>query len=908
MRAALLASPWLADGYQRRPEWFSDTALAAEHITWTQPPPDDEAAAMRYLRENVLRERMRLAVRDLEGVDDLNTTLQGLSDLADQACELALTLAERSVAAVHGQPLSPRGERIRPVVLGMGKLGGGELNFSSDIDLIFTFTEAGETDGARCLDAGSFYAKVVQRFTALLAERTPDGFVYRVDWMLRPFGSAGASAASFAAMEDYYQVHGREWERYALIKARPIAGDLAAGRRLLATLKPFVYRRYLDFDAVNSLRELKRLIEDEVKRKGLDDNIKLGAGGIREVEFIVQSFQLIRGGQDTALRSPRLRPTLALLAEQRLLDAERARQLDADYVYLRRLENAIQMQADEQTHQFPADPVVQLRLAVPLGLADAAALVAETQTVRQRVRALFTAVFAEDVTEDSPLSRLVGLVFDERIEVEATAEALHEAGLQPAEPLARDLQALAGNRRLVMLRATTVERLRALVGQLLTEALEERRPGIAARRALSIVVAITGRSTYISLLRDSPVARRQLLRLADASPWLTEYLAGSPALLDQLLDPRTLMAPLDREGIASELNDRIAHLAPEDPEAFMNALRRFQKDISLRVAAADVLEDLPLVKVSDRLTWLAECLVEAALAHTVAAMTEEFGQPVKADGSPAGLGVIGYGKLGGIEMGYGSDLDLVFIHDADDPQADTVGNGRTLDVSTWFARCAQRLINVLSTRTAAGRVYEVDLQLRPNGQSGLVVISLAGFVRYQRESAWTWEHQALTRARFLSGPKTLEKAFQDIRREVLAQPRDRRTLATEIVTMRQKMRQSLDRSTETDWDIKQGQGGLTDAEFITQYLVLREAARVPAVLQWSDNWRQLDVLADCDVISDGFRTNLIDAYRELRDLAHRRALENAESLMPRGTAADAQAAIAKAWEISFGGIRPSPES
>lgn len=901
MRPALQASPWLAEWAQLRPAWFTDAALAEPSVRWTEPRPSDEPAAMRYLRENVLRERMRLAVRDLEGLDDLDTTLHGLSDLAEAACALALTVAQEAVAQVHGWPVDERGQRIQPMILGMGKLGGRELNFSSDIDLIFTFTAQGETDGPRTLDAGGFFAKVVQRFTRLLAERTPDGFVYRVDWMLRPFGSAGAAAASFAAMEDYYQVHGREWERYALIKARPIAGDLQAGCRLLASLTPFIYRRYLDFDAINSLRELKRLIEDEVLRKGLDDHIKLGAGGIREVEFIVQSFQLVRGGQDTGLRSTQLRPTLALLGDQRLLDPERARQLDADYAYLRRLENAIQMQADEQTHRFPSDPQVQARLARPLGLADAAALVDTTRAVRQRVRALFAEVFAEDKVDDSPLTRLVGLVFDQRIEVDALAEALHEAGLQPAEPLARDLVSLAADRHLSFLRASTVERLRTLVGQVLGEAVDVPQPGVTARRVLRIVAAITGRSTYISLLRDAPVARRHLLQLAAASPWLSEYLAGSPALLDQLLDPRTLLAPMTREGIASELQDRLDNLPPEDPEGLNNTLRRFQKDITLRVAAADLLEDLPLVKVSDCLTWLAECLLETALKQTSEAMTAEFGQPVKADGSAAGLGVIGYGKLGGIEMGYGSDLDLVFIHDADDPQAETVGGPRSLDVSTWFARCAQRLINLLSTRTGTGRVYEVDLQLRPNGQSGLVVISLSGFARYQRESAWTWEHQALTRARFLSGPASLEAAFWALRRDVLAQPRDRRALAKAIVDMRQKMRASLDRSTETDWDIKHGVGGLTDAEFITQFLVLREAARVPAVLQWSDNWRQLEVLADCDVISTAFKDDLISAYRELRDLAHGRSLENAGNLAPRGTAAASQAVIADAWTAVFGG-------
>lgn len=900
MTDALCRSPWLATLAERHPDWFTEAALAADTVRWPEAELRDDVAAMAFLRHEVLRERARIAVRDLEGRAPLSETLEGLSVLAERACQVALAVAMEAAVRQYGQPRSADGRPVQPMILGMGKLGGGELNFSSDIDLIFTYTERGETDGPQALDNAAFFAKVVQGFTRQLAERTPDGFVYRVDWMLRPFGSAGAPAASFAAMEDYYQVHGREWERYALIKARPVAGDIAAGHRLLEHLRPFIYRRYLDFDAVHSLRDLKRMIEEEVSRKGLEDNVKLGAGGIREVEFIVQSFQLIRGGQDGRLRATQLRPTLAYLGQAGMLAPAVAQQLDADYVFLRRLENAIQMQADEQTHRFPEAQEVQARIAAALGLPDAAALVATCAEVRQRVRQRFNEVFQEDAPADTPVARLVSLLWEARIDVADVAEGLQAEGLTPSESLAQQLRALVGDRHLRLLRERTVDRLREMIGLLLQEALSLPEPGLAARRALEIVAAITGRATYIALLRDSATARGQLLKLCAASPWLSDYIARSPALLDQLLDPRALYAPLTRETLQADLSGRLAHLAPEDPEAFMNTLRRFQKEMTLRVAAADLVEALPLVQVSDRLTWLAEVLVDAALTQTLTDMRAEYGTPRRSDGTEAGLGVIAYGKVGGIEMGYGSDLDLVFVHDADDPQADTDGGPRSLDVATWFARCAQRLISALSAQTAAGRVYEIDLQLRPSGNSGLVVTSFRGFDRYQREQAWTWEHQALTRARYLVGPAGLGAAFDRSRRAVLERRRDEATLAQEIRDMRRKMRSSLDKSDDRHWDLKQGRGGLTDAEFITQYLVLREAWRAPEVLRWSDNWRQLEALAGLGVIATADKDALIDAYRALRLVAHRRALQNEDSRVPADAYAGPRSVIAGLWQRLLG--------
>ena len=854
----------------------------------------DESEFMRALRRHRRAAMARIAFRDLAQLATLDETLADLSDLADACCETALQFVEARLRARHGQPRSADGALIRPVVLGMGKLGGRELNFSSDIDLIFCHTEAGETDGARSISSDEYFPKLAQEVSRLLASRTPEGFVFRVDTMLRPFGSAGALSASFAAMEDYYQVHGREWERYALIKARPIAGDIDAGHELLKSLRPFVYRRYLDFNAIGNLRELKRMIEDEVRRKGLEDNIKLGAGGIRELEFIVQSFQLVRGGQEAPLRDARLRPVLRYLGGSGHLVPEIAQQLDDAYVFLRRVENAIQMYADEQAHALPAVEAARVALCAGLDYPDWAALQRAVDEVRAFVKQQFQRVFATDeaARSESPLRGLFEALWHDTIDADAALEALYGAGFrQQTAVLLQDLQALRAARLVRGMREEAVQKLVGLVALLAEESLQQAQPEIALTRTLKLLQAIAGRTTYLTLLRESPAARSQLLRLCAASPWLSEFIAQSPVLLDTLLDPRTLYEPPERDELFGELRRRCAEFGANDTEPAMDTLRRYQKEITLRIAAADLVHALPLVKVSDRLTWLAEAIVEQALDFAWMEMRAQYGRPLRSDGRDAGFAVIGYGKLGGLELGYGSDLDLVFLHDCDQLDEDSQGGPRCVDNGTYFARLAQRLINWLATQTSAGRAYEVDMELRPNGRSGMLVSSLASFVDYQRESAWTWEHQALTRARPVAGSAEIAQAFEARRVEILTKPRDPERLRTEIVDMRAKMRASLDKSTAELWDIKQGAGGLIDIEFLTQYLVLRDAHRDPAILRWSDNWRQLEALEAAGSVSEQDKDTLIRCYRVYRGWAHGRSLQNLPALT------DAEAFLSERSEV-----------
>ena len=889
----LAASPFLAEACAREPQWLAQDEFAAPYavgqlaavVAARCEATLDEAALMRELRRLRQREMARIAFRDLAGLAPLDETLRDLSDLADACCQAAVAWSFRRLTQLHGTPRDEQGQPVQPVVLGMGKLGGHELNFSSDIDLIFCYTAAGDTDGERALSNEQFFNKLVQDLTKLLAARTEDGFVFRVDWMLRPFGSAGPPAISFGAAEHYYQVHGREWERYAMIKARPIAGDLAAGEVLLKTLRPFVYRRYLDFNAVGALRELKRLIEDEVRRKNLHDNLKLGDGGIREVEFIVQAVQLIRSGQNPRLRDNRLRPVLRYLGESGILEAEVATRLDEAYVFLRRAENAVQMYGDQQTHAIPSGEAERAALCAALQIPDWNTFTDQLSAVRRFVREQFMRVFGQDPepAQNSELQALLVSYWHDNIDAAALKQALLAQGFAPQPlPLIEALDALRRSRLARAMNETATARLLELLGLLGAEALQQGDPVSAALRALRIVHEITGRSTYLTLLRESGVARAQLVKLCAASPWLTDLLAKSPALLDGLLNPGALARPPSRDEMRDELAALCAQLGPEDTEAGMDILRRYQKETTLKVAAADLLHDLPLVKVSDHLTWLAEIIVQQALALAWAEMRAQYGQPLRADGTPAVFGVIAYGKFGGIEMSYGSDLDLVFLHDCDALDGDTAGGRTMLTGGQFMARLSQRLISWLSTHTGAGRAYEVDMELRPDGRRGMSASSLAGFASYQNNNAWTWEHQALTRARYVAGDAGLGEAFVKLREQVLMRERDPDKLKAEIANMRQKMRDNLDKSGSGKWDIKQGAGGMIDIEFITQYLVLRDGARDRKIVYWSDNWRQLDALEAAGSVTSAQKADLIEIYRKYRGWAHVRGLQNENALAEDG--------------------------
>ena len=871
-------------------------------VEQAQPPLMQDI--MQRLR--VRRREVFSRIRDRALIDrcELAETLQDLSSFADEAVAEGVREMTSMLATRFGLPRSEDGGTAQPIVLGMGKLGGRELNFSSDIDLIFLHTADGMTDGPNAISNEEFFVKLAQQVSKLLSEHTPDGFVFRVDTMLRPFGSAGPMSLSVDAAEEYYQTHGREWERYAMIKARPIAGDLEAGEEFLRRLRPFVYRRYLDYNAINSLRDLKRRIHDDVVARKVVDDVKLGPGGIRELEFIVQSFQLVRGGQDAKLRNAALRPTLAYLGESGLLPKDTASRLDESYVFLRKLENAIQMQDDRQTHRLPVDEDARRALCVGLDFPDWGALRARFEEVAAYVNGEFHRVFA-DATQDAEecsSEPVVRAAFAPEARAADLLPVIAQAGFTDAdESLAQRLVDLAQGRLVRGLSEAASLSLRGALGRLLDACLQQpEAPARSAARVLCVVQSVAGRSTYLTLLDQSAVVRSHLVRLCSASQWVTEQIAASPAVLDALLDPRSLYAPPDREAMRGELAARFASLPLEEIEAGMDLLRRYRNDVTVRIAAADIAGSLPLVKVSDHLTWLAEAVLAAAMERAALELQETHGRVLREDGSVAGLGAIAYGKFGGIELGYGSDLDLVFVYEDVAGDAESSGGARSLAAPAWFARLAQRVIHWLSTLTPAGRAYEVDLELRPSGQSGPVAVSFKSFAAYQRDKAWTWEHQALTSARYVAGPPALGTQVEALRREVLCRPRDPQRLAREIVEMRHKMRGHLDKHRPGMWDVKQGEGGVIDAEFLTQYLVLRDAHARPELVDWSDNWRQLDALAAAGSLPPEDRSELIACYRAYRAFAHAQALQSEATLAGEDRFVAERTAVRAAWERQFG--------
>jgi glutamate-ammonia-ligase adenylyltransferase len=854
---------------------------------------DDErlAVALRRFRR---REMVRIAWRDLAGLAGLTETLGDLTDLADVAVNAALNQLHAWQSQRYGVPRDAKGQAQQMVVLGMGKLGGRELNFSSDIDLIFTYPQHGETDGARSVSNEEFFRRLGQRLSKILAELTAEGFVFRVDLRLRPFGDSGPLALSFAAFEDYYQNHGRDWERYAMIKARVIAGDREAGERLLAELRPFVYRRYLDYHAFEALRDMKAMIAQEVERKGMQRNVKLGPGGIREIEFIGQAFQLIYGGREPMLRERSILRVLDTLAASGRLPEGAVNSLKSAYDFLRRVENRLQAWADRQTHDLPETELAKLRLAFAMGYPDWDAFTQELARHVEAVTQQFTLVFGG--AGSSLDASLAGLWREEGSE-ERALPLLAEHGFEDPAQAWNRLRALREgfSYRTMSLRGR--ERLDALMPRVLEAVATAPQPTATLERILNLLEAVARRSVYLALLTDQPQALAQLVKLFAASGWIAQHLTRYPLLLDDLLNPATLYAPLDRQQLALELEQQLQHVPADDPEEVLNALRYFKQTQVLRVAAADVSGAMPLMIVSDHLTEIAEVLLRKVLELAWTDLLPRFGQPrcvVEGVERDAQFAIVAYGKLGGIELNYGSDLDLVFLHDSAGHRQLTAGP-RQIDNAAFFAKLVQRIIYFLTTRTGAGDLYEVDTRLRPSGRAGLLVSAFEAFAEYQHRQAWTWEHQALARARVVAGPAVLAQRFQIIRREILQRERDPDILRQEVSDMRERMRAELDASTAEVFDLKQGRGGIADIEFVVQYAVLANASRYPELLTYTDNIRQLDGLERCGVLSIADAARLRHAYRGLRRRIHLLKLQEQPAQIPGDMAQGERERVIRIW-------------
>ncbi|MGM0452592.1 MAG: bifunctional [glutamate--ammonia ligase]-adenylyl-L-tyrosine phosphorylase/[glutamate--ammonia-ligase] adenylyltransferase [Thermodesulfobacteriota bacterium] len=857
------------DHYDRRVKAVCDAASDEEQL----------GTGLRRLRN---REMVRIAWRDLSGRCDLFETMSDLSALADACLIHALDFLHHLACERYGCPVSAEGVPQQLVVLGMGKLGGRELNFSSDIDLIFAYPEAGETEGGpSAMPNEEFFTRLCRRVIDVLAKSTVEGSVFRVDTRLRPYGDAGPLVMSFDGMENYYQTLGREWERYALIKARVIAGDVSAGQWLLERLQPFVFRRYLDYGTFESLREMKNKIERQVIRKGLSGNIKHGTGGIREIEFFGQIFQLIRGGIDPRYRERRLLKVLLVMMKDRCIARQVYEELFSAYIFLRNTEHRLQMYDDMQTHSLPAEAAGQMRLAVAMGFADWPAFHKQLTEHMDRVHSHFHELLSPEIPEAED-DEQIETVWQHPEDRARNRKILETAGFDEPEAVLCALDNLREAAESTDIASHSRERLDRLMPQMLRFTIETDRPVLVFTRLMSLIESILRRSCYISLLLENPGALQHLVRLARISPWIVSFLSSHPLLLDELLDVRTLYDPLDKAALSAELSERLSRIAEDDVEMQMDELRVFKQVNTFRIVAADVTGNLPLMKVSDRLTYLAETILAAALDLTWRHLVERYGRPSHLNGAAdgeMGFACIAYGKLGGFELGYGSDLDLVFLHTAQ--QGHTEG-GRLKSIfnSEFYARLGQRIIHFLSAPTSTGKLYEADLRLRPSGNAGVLVSHIDGFEQYQRRDAWTWEHQALIKARPIIGDEAVLSRFAEIREQVIAISRDPAVLRDTVVRMREKMRKAHVRAKPGRFDLKQDPGGIIDIEFLVQYLILLHADQHAQLRRWTDVVRQLNALALSDIIDDLTAHSLKQAYLIYRYFVHRLNLQEKPAILP----------------------------
>ena len=805
------------------------------------PSGDDDTVkrALRALRKRVM---LRVIARDLGGLAPLAEVTETMTALAETAISHALASLEEGLSERHGRPLAAVGGRVQQLhVVGMGKLGGAELNVSSDIDLVFIYPEEGETQGPRPISIHEYFTSLGRRLIAALSEITADGYVFRVDMRLRPYGDAGPLVTSFDALEDYFITQGREWERYACIKARPLTGD--RGDELSARILPFVYRRHMDYNAIAALRDLHRQIRREVERRDIADNIKLGPGGIREIEFIAQVFQLIRGGREPDLRT---QPTLAVLprlAARNLLPEAAARELTEAYGFLRNLEHRLQYLDDQQTHVLPAPDADRALVAEAMGLGDYPALAAALEHHRGNVTRHFDAIFAVAPENEHALAHL----WQGALDAERSAGVLAGLGFREPAAIEQRLRSMRSASRYREMPAASQALLDRVVPLAVEAAAAERDPDVTLERLIGLLESIARRGAYLALLKEYPQALSRLAAMMSASPWVAQYLTTHPILLDELLDARTLYAPPHWPSAMRELRG-LMDAATGDAEKQMDVLRHFKHAHTMRLIAQDLAGLLPIETLSDHLSDLA-CVVLEEVLRTTWRMRPGHRE------SPR-FAVVGYGKLGGKELGYASDLDLVFLHDDAAPEA-----------AENYARFAQRVNRWLTSITPAGVLYETDLRLRPDGAGGLMVSPLASYQEYQMHKAWVWEQQALTRARFVAGDREIGAAFEALRVEVLRKERDLEALRRAIAEMRRKLRDAHPNRSEL-FDLKHDPGGIVDVEFAVQYLVLGHA-RVHAELTGNiGNLALLKLAARLGLLAGEHAQAAHEAYRRLRQLQH----------------------------------------
>ncbi len=863
-------------------------------------PDADEKALGRQLRLFRRREMQRIIWRDFNRLADVTETTRDVTLLAEACIKVTLDYLHPMVANDFGKPLDSCGNEQKLLVIAMGKMGGGELNLSSDIDLIFAYPEAGETLGAkRSVSNQQFFERLGQKLIASLDAQTVDGFVFRVDMRLRPYGQSGPLVQNFAALEDYYTTQGRGWERFAMVKARVVAGKPKSVEALNDILNPFIYRRYLDYGAIELLRDLKRKINLEVSRKGMQDNIKLGRGGIRELEFIVQSFQLIRGGRLQSLQVQPFQQALQQITVEGLLEEKIKTQLWQAYQFLRNTEHVLQGIDDKQTQQLPMDELSQQRVALVMAESSWDKFLNRLDEHRENVHQCFTNMIADE-DQVSPEQQSSEVNWQPEMNEDESIDLLQALNYQKPEAIIETLKQFYTSRGVVALAAVARARLDMLMPEVLRVCAAQEDSDRTFGLVFNLVQAVLRRSVYLTLLIENSQALEQLALLCQRSQWIADQLTAFPDLLDELLDPRNLYATQTKVDLQDQLRQQTIRLDANDQEQQMEVVRYFVRACNLRIAASEITNRLSLMEASDQLTWTAEVVVEHVANVAWHQMVAKYGTPVPAidktyDGATPGFIVVAYGKVGGLEMGYKSDLDLVFLHD--NLVGETIGGTKSVDSSTFFARLGQRIIHLLSTSTHAGMAYEIDMRLRPSGNSGMLVSSLSAFEKYQQQSAWTWEHQALVRSRVIAGDKTTALGFDAIRIKQLRKKRNIEKLRNDVSEMRIKMRKHLDKSTKDGkYCLKQSSGGIVDIEFMVQFAVLAWSNKYEQLFQWTDTVRLLDAMSNAEVISEQQAQQLIEAYKIYRSAAHDLQLQNrpAEVLVSEYT--EQREAVQLCWQ------------
>ncbi len=897
-----VASPYALHQLQRNPEMIDSLlklekfALAAKIIDLASDQKVDLDQAKQQLRLYRHQKLVEIIFLDVVLANPLKLTLRHLSDLADQLVQSALNSCQQHLSRKHGQPFEANGDAMELNVIAMGKLGGRELNFSSDIDLICCYDSDGELSGYGQLSYQDYFSRLVRLLNQVLSDTTAEGFVYRVDLRLRPWGESGPVVLSHAALEHYYQLHGREWEQYAMVKARVITGSDTSRSYLGSMLKPFIYRRYHDYRVFEGLARLKQKIDSQAKSKAMRINIKVGQGGIREIEFFVQAFQILKGGRNRQLQNTEIFECFDVLEQHNIVDVETIKNLRAAYCFLRQLENRIQMYQDQQTHDLPENSGQQARLAATMDFADWNALIETLEQHRQRVNACFIELFKHQA-ETEP-----GFVIDDSFADESDDsrqwEFISSSGIDDAGQINQLLNRFIQSKAWVYMSTRARHRFTTLLPRLLEAIHSCHPPGLIFDRFMRLFSSIAGRSVYFELLFQNPALLGKLASLFEKSAWIAAEVSAYPMLLENLIQSGDADR-FDKIVLFEGLQQQLANVEG-DTELELDSLRLFKREQTLVIASAELAREIDAARVSRYLCELAEVVLESVYRLADKALERQYGMPEcveQGNRRKANFAIIGYGKLGGFEMHYQSDLDLIFLHDSNGEQQQTNG-AKCIENSVYFARLAQKIISMTSVLTASGKLYEIDSRLRPEGSSGLLVSTTHAFLGYQLEKAWTWEHQALVRARLVAGCNLLGPEFDRIRERVLRLPRDDRQLQQDIVKMRERIYQAKRPQEGERRDLKQSHGGMVDIEFLVQYWVLAQANNIASDCLYSDNISLLNLLFRLNLITAS-QSQLVEIYQVYHRLSHQSMLQNQSTEIDAERVAEHLNYVVNCWNECF---------